>query len=259
MAHPRYVALGSSFASGPGIRPVIDRTAGRPGRNYAHLLAQDLGADLTDATVGGATTANVLDTPQRQLWRTYPPQIDAVHPDADLVTVTAGGNDLGYIGAVLADAMRNRLLDSRLGRPLTRRRYPERPLEMPTAEQIAAATDGLVRIVDTVRTRAPRGRVVLVHYLPLFDEAAPDYDTSQLHAEQEHHHQQVAAQLSEVFATAGRRSGADVVGAEAYGPGHGLGSPDPWVNSLSLRHLLGSYHPNAAGMRAVADAIRARL
>ncbi len=98
MAVLRMVALGSSFAAGPGIEPVVDRAAGRSGRNYAHLVATRLGASLVDATVSGATTETVLRARQRVGLRTFPPQIELVTADADLVTVTAGGNDLGYLG-----------------------------------------------------------------------------------------------------------------------------------------------------------------
>lgn len=253
-SYQRYVALGSSFASGPGIAPLVDRRAARSGRNHAHLLAAGLGAELVDASVGGATTANILDTPQRQLGRTFAPQIQAVHPDTDLVTVTAGGNDLGYIGGVLTDALRNRLSENALGARLVARRSPA-PAVLPTTDQIAAATDGLTRIVEAARARAPRARVVLVDYLPLFDVTAPPYEVSRLRPEQAEHHRRVAQQLTGVFTAAGARTGADVVLADAPGQGHTVGTPDPWVNGLSVRHLLGSFHPTAAGMRAVADAV----
>jgi hypothetical protein len=91
------VALGSSFAAGPGLEPVVDRAAMRSGRNYAHLVADRLGATLTDATVSGATTATILDEPHRVRRRVFPPQIESVHGVTELVTVTVGGNDLGYL------------------------------------------------------------------------------------------------------------------------------------------------------------------
>src|SRR3954471_24449688 len=69
MTYRRYVALHSSYAASPGIDPVIDRAAGRSGRNYPHLPAHVLCAELTDATVGGATTATILETHQRTLGR----------------------------------------------------------------------------------------------------------------------------------------------------------------------------------------------
>ncbi|MGO2537352.1 MAG: hypothetical protein ACTH8W_14405 [Brachybacterium tyrofermentans] len=55
-------ALGSSFAAGPGIDPVVDAGAQRSAHNYAHQLAERLGARLVDRTVSGATTANIVDT-----------------------------------------------------------------------------------------------------------------------------------------------------------------------------------------------------
>ncbi len=85
MARQRICALGSSFASGPGIKPLDDVSAGRSAKNYPHLLAAKLGAELTDLTCSGATLLDVLNTQAHQ-----------VLEDADLVTLTAGGNDLGY-------------------------------------------------------------------------------------------------------------------------------------------------------------------
>ena len=70
-----YAALGSSFAAGPGIPPIANADAGRSARNYPHLLAQRLGARLTDLTVSGATTATILDEPQLTFTgASFPPQ-----------------------------------------------------------------------------------------------------------------------------------------------------------------------------------------
>jgi hypothetical protein len=44
----KIIALGSSFAAGPGIEPIEDTNAMRSSRNYAHLLADRLGANLVD-------------------------------------------------------------------------------------------------------------------------------------------------------------------------------------------------------------------
>src|ERR1700712_3761348 len=82
------VALGSSFAAGPYLDPVVDRAAMRSGRNYAHLVAATLDADLVDATVSGATTATILQERQRVALRVFAPQIESVHAETDLVTVT---------------------------------------------------------------------------------------------------------------------------------------------------------------------------
>ena len=72
--------------------------AGRSARNYPHLVAEQLGLDLVDVTYSGATTANVLTDPQHGA----PPQVDALDGSEDLVTVTIGGNDAGYVPLLMA-------------------------------------------------------------------------------------------------------------------------------------------------------------
>ena len=91
---PVHVALGSPFAAGPGIEPVIAAGCRRSGNNHPHLVAARLGYDLVDVTSGGATVDDVVSRPQVLMaGGTAPPQLDAVVPDADLVTVTVGGNE----------------------------------------------------------------------------------------------------------------------------------------------------------------------
>lgn len=106
--------------------------------------------------MAGATTATLLEEPQRRGWRRFPPQVTGLPGDADLVTVTAGGNDLGYIGTMTTRAWGTRLADLPLVGGLVRSRLPQ-ALPVATAEQTAAAEDGLVRVVDAVRRWAPGG------------------------------------------------------------------------------------------------------
>jgi hypothetical protein len=66
---PKLVALGSSFASGPGLKPYKSTEAMRSERNYASLLAKHLDADLIDLTSGGSTLLNIIEEPQGSLPR----------------------------------------------------------------------------------------------------------------------------------------------------------------------------------------------
>src|SRR3982751_238342 len=88
-----YVALGSSFAAGPGIAAQAADSPGRCGQsaeNYARQVARALKLKLVDRSCGGATTADILGTGPLGL----PPQIDGLTADTALVTVTVGGNDV---------------------------------------------------------------------------------------------------------------------------------------------------------------------
>ncbi|WP_433219739.1 SGNH/GDSL hydrolase family protein [Dactylosporangium sp. CS-047395] len=231
------VALGSSFAAGPGIEPVLDRRTGRSGRNYARLLGDRLGARVTDLSVSGATTGTLL--------------ADRVPADADLVTITAGGNDLGYVGGLIRTAISGRLRahwpTRLLGRRLARNAVP--PVREADLERVAA---GLARVVMTARERAPRCRVVLVDYLPLLGPEtawtrATPFDPAQIAA-----FRHIGEQLADAFARASARTGADLLRASELGAGHALGSRNQWVTGLRRP---APFHPNAAGMQAIANAL----
>src|SRR5207245_782059 len=84
-------ALGSSIASGFGIS-VQSTSCGRSNRNYPNLVAARFELKLVDVTCGSAAIRHLLDEPEGD----NPPQIEAVTRDTKLVTVTVGGNDIGY-------------------------------------------------------------------------------------------------------------------------------------------------------------------
>ena len=162
----RYVALGSSMAAGPGIRPTADDApagAGRSAVNYPHLVADRLSYELVDVTFSGATTANVLTERQRGT----PPQIEALDGTESLVTVTIGGNDVGYVPMLFAAGLPRWMrsvpfLGGRLG-----------DLVDPTARDraLVAVEESLRNVGRAVRERAPRAKVLFVDYLTLLPPA----------------------------------------------------------------------------------------
>ena len=97
----RYVAMGDSYSAASGNIPP-DPTAApqclRSTVNYPHVIAAKLGATLTDVTCGGADTSDYA-TGQ------YPgvaPQLNALQPNTQLVTMTIGGNDSSvFIDSIL--------------------------------------------------------------------------------------------------------------------------------------------------------------
>lgn len=67
--------------------------------------------------------------------------------------------------------------------------------------------------------------------------------------------------LDAAFAAAAAQSGATLVRASRASLGHGLGSAQPWVTGFAFRPPLrrgrgvAPYHPNLAGMTAVAGLV----
>lgn len=251
------VALGSSFASGPLIDPVENRSAMRSGRNFAHQVAQRLGATLIDRTSAGATTAHILDSEQvAHDGVRLPPQIESVLPDADVLLVTAGGNNLGLLPTIISAALRHgRRAD--LIESFGAKYLPEVPVV--ADEQVELVISDLVDIATAVRNRAGAARVVYVDYQTILSPATArldlfaDADLTALRALQE--------SLASAFVTASQEAGADLVRASGISAEHAVGDVQPWVNALLAdpASLGASFHPNLAGMTAVADAIEAAL
>ena len=250
MASERYVALGSSMAAGPGIKPRATDApvrAGRSARNYPHLVAQRLGYDLVDVTYSGATTANVL----RERQHSAPPQVDALDGSEHLVTVTIGGNDVGYVPLLFAATVPSLL------RALPVIGNALRDLLDPAARERALADVGasLREVGQTLRTRAPQARIMFVDYLTLLPAAgAPAPPLSDAVADLGRH---IADRLADITAEAARETGCEVVGAAQASRAHHAWSADPWtVGAGSLLPWRPKpFHPNAEGMRAVAELV----
>ena len=65
----------------------------------------------------------------------------------------------------------------------------------------------------------------------------------------------IGEQLAEGFAAAARTSGAELVRVCEPSRTHAVGSDNPWVGGFRPRSTMIQFHPNAAGMEAVADEI----
>ena len=249
----RYVALGSSMAAGPGIRPGADGApfrAGRSARNYPHLVADKLSLDLVDVTYSGATTAHVL----RERQNGAPPQIDALDGSEDLVTVTIGGNDAGYVPLLFT-----------AGLPSIVRRLPilsgvlrDRLDPAVRDRALADVAESLKEVGRTLRERSPRATVLFVDYLTLLPPAGtPAPPLSDTDAALGRH---VAETLERLTAEAAADAGCGLVRAAEASRDHHAWSAEPWTTKfgLPIPGRAAPLHPNAAGMRAVADLVVAQ-
>lgn len=246
-----YVALGSSYAAGPGVGepdPEAPEKSGRSLANYAHLVAETLELRLRDVTFSGATTASILTESQEG----EPPQIDAVRPTTRLVTVTIGGNDVGYVGALGAASL-----------PTVLRRLPgvgrtlRSALDRDERDRALRLVEGSIRrIVAEVRTRAPEARVLLVDYPTVLP--ADDLPSLPFSTEDAALGRHIAAGLERATAAAAAEAGADLIRASEASRFHHAWSPEPWTTDQRgvLPFTAGDpFHPTETGMRGVAALI----
>ena len=255
----RIVNLGSSFSAGPGIPPQVNTAAGRSGANFAHLLAKALDADLTDLSVSGATLLNITETSQVANGQKFPPQIQGVPEDADIVLVLGGGNDMSYVGGLFMEhtwmmgafSLINRLKGASM------------PAMPPPADE-DEVTRRFGKVLDAVHAKAPQARVIVVEYLTLL---GPDTKPS-IHvpfdAGRLKHHQAIASKLQSATRKVvdSRSEWCERVPMAELSQGHGIGSAEPWVfGCTAMEQLTGKtwYHPNAEGMKAVAKVLHAQI
>jgi lysophospholipase L1-like esterase len=244
----RYVAMGSSFAAGPGItQPAGDPTDNcrRSADNYAHQLARRRDLALTDVSCSGATTLGVLAP-----WNGHPAQIDAIMPGTTLVTVTIGGNDVGYIGGLTAGSCRS--LAARKGDAAGLAKCPI--VSRPTEAAYASLATSLRQIATEVRARAPRAKLVFVDYLTILPAAGVCAATP-LSPQDADASRETARRLMEITRQAAMESGANDLAASSLSIGHDVCGKTPWMNGFPTPAGVAPYHPNLAGMTAVAEAL----
>ena len=245
----RYVALGHSYTSGPGIpNQVPDGIGcGRSDHNYPHLVAAALAVtDFTDVSCGSATTEHMTEAQPLPDGLANGPQLDALRPDVDLVTLGIGGNDIGF-GEIIANCVARSLLLP-VGSPC-QAHYTRQGDEL--GARIEAAAPKLAAVLAGIRERAPLARVMVVGYPVILPADGPGCwplmpiavgDVGWLRT--------VEGRLNAMLAEQAAAAGATFVDTYPSSVGHDVcrlpGAK--WVEGLVPTAPASPVHPNTLGM-----------
>jgi len=251
-----YVALGDSFTSGAGLPDEISSAGlcAQSRLSYPHLVAEAFDADLADASCGGATTENGTLAQQRTDGP-WPPQLDRLEHSTDLVTVSLGGNDLGWYGDLMFGCSSAAVADP-TGSPCQQPTTGRADLTALPA-QIGSRLESLLA---EVHRRAPKARILLVGYpqlvpaegtCPELPLATGDYPF-------------VRAQWEAMDAAMRKAAlAAKVTYVEVLGPSEGhdvCAGADAWVNGATQQPgVAAPYHPLRQGQAAVAELVKRAL
>ncbi|WP_175543781.1 SGNH/GDSL hydrolase family protein [Micromonospora pattaloongensis] len=256
----RYTALGDSYSSGTGAPPYLGSpnpaNCRRGNGTYSVQIQGDrfrgLSIDRTNLKACHGARINELTAPQSL---EEFPQVEYVKQYTRLVTLTIGGNDLGF-----ASKLRQCALSDCGGAPLVT------PTELQTTQA------RLVSLYQNITSRMRSDAVLVVLSYPAFlpipgVDPLPTsgscfgtnatLDTAELTRIAEG-----TAQARDMIAAAVRATGdARVVFVDAFDAfqGHRVCSGDPWSNGFVLSDPEESFHPNARGYRAIADRLRQAL
>jgi lysophospholipase L1-like esterase len=241
----RVAALGDSYSSGEGAG-AYERSSGgchRTARAWPRLLA-DPDRDVTvvaHLACSGARTA-ALNSP----FKNEPAQLTqlaGVRPAPNVVTLTMGGNDIGFAD-VLADCVAHDCVaDGRLDR---------------AGRELTQAMPAVLRGAYTrVQRAAPDAAVVVVGYPRLFPPAEGfTLSCHLLDANERARLNQLAGTLDQVTAAAAAAAGATFVSVLASLRGHELCGGDPWIYPIDILGGQERAHPTARGQQAIAAAVR---
>ena len=223
-AAPRisYVALGDSYSAGVGAGGNSGSCAQSPDAYPALWARAHPGASFTFAACSGATTADVLGG-----------QLSALSPSTTLVSLTVGGNDVGF-----SSVMKTCVLGS-----------------TSTCESAVAAAERtagrelpgrLDAVLSGIHAQAPAAQVVVLDYPGFYDTSAwfcPGLSGAD--------HQALDAgddELDGIIQAAAARHGDTFADVRARFAGHELCDNPAWLNSVTLP-VEDSYHPTAAGQQ----------
>ena len=216
-----YVALGDSFSSGVGTNSYTLSSSCRRGvYAYPWLVAQQRpNTSLTFVACSGATTTDVMAN-----------QIQSVTAGTDIVTMTIGGNDIGFS---------NLIVQCTLGSCSS-------ALDSTRASLGTVLGPRLDTVYTAIRSRTMTATVVVVGYPRIFSSAGC-FGTLGISATERTKANQLADALDQL--TGARAAAAGLTYRSAIAPftGHAVCSGSAWLNGLNLFNTVESYHPNRNG------------
>jgi lysophospholipase L1-like esterase len=235
-------ALGDSYSSGVGTPdpdPSSLPTCYRTPHAWPNLVAAALDWRVTNLACSGAQTQDITAPYGGQDAQTA--LLAALRPRPEVVTITIGGNDVGFAPVLVACFMGD--CSSRI-----------------TASERLVLTTLPGRLADTYRAveaAAPRARLVVVGYPRLFpSDASAVVGCDWLSDAERTSLIQAGELLNAVIAAEAWLAGATYVDVSRTLAGHELCTKAPWLVPLPEA---GAAHPTVEGQQAIADAVAYRL
>jgi lysophospholipase L1-like esterase len=251
-----YVALGDSYTAGPLIpNPVLPLGCLKSSNNYPRLAAPSIGLTLRDASCSGARTDHMTSPQNVDPDGPNPPQFNSLDATTTVVSVTIGGNDIGF-----SEVAQGCITVNPFSTPC-KNKYTAGGKDQ-LAERIAATAPKVAAVLQGIHTRSPAAEVFVLNYPAIFPETGfgcwPQMpigfgDVPYLRSTQQ--------KLNTMLATQAAANGATLVNWYGASIGHDAckGSSTRWVEPLVPGELAAPIHPNKAGMQGAANVLVAAV
>ncbi len=259
------VGLGDSYAAGPLITPQDPASPGclRSLVNYPHLVASQKHYVLTDVSCSGATTDDMFSSQTGYDGKPVPPQLNALRPGTNVVTLTIGGNDIGFTG-IIENCVAYPTGGTRSGKPNCKDFYTAGGVDQLSA-RIAATRPKVDRVLQAIKGRSMSAHITVAGYPAILPEALPAnlntcYPQMPLTPTDVGYLRGIENQLDQMLKDSAAANGASY--ADTYTPSIGHDACQipsvRWVEPLLVPAAdAAPVHPNRAGERAMARAVEA--
>jgi lysophospholipase L1-like esterase len=249
-----YAALGDSYAAGPLIpNPTLPLGCLKSDRNYPHLAAPGIGLTLRDATCSGAKTTDMTNPQNVEPDGPNPPQLNSVDSTTAVVSLTIGGNDIGFSevaqSCITVNPFSHPCLD----------KYDSGGVDQLKA-RIEATAPKVAAVLAGIKARSPSARIYVVNYPAIFPETGYGcWPQMPLGFQDVPYLRSTEQRLNAMLATQAAAAGATLVNWYGASIGHDAckGSSTRWVEPLVPGNAAAPIHPNATGMQGGANALLA--
>lgn len=251
-----YVALGDSYVAGPFIPyPVLPLGCLKSDHNYPHLAAPAIGLPLRDPSCSGATTADMTNPQSIEIDGPNPPQLNSLDAETKVVSLTIGGNDIGF-----AEVAESCITLNPFGHPCKETYDPGGHDVL--AERIEETAPKVAAVLEGIRERSPSAAVYVVNYPAIFPPTGygcwPQMPIAWADVP---FLRQTELELDAMLAGEAASHGATLVDWYGASIGHDAckGSSVRWVEPLVPENWAAPIHPNERGMQGAAAALVAAV
>ncbi len=255
-----YVAMGDSYTAAP-LFPlddalVIDDCL-RSESNYPTLVADELGIAVDDVSCSGASTTSIFSE-QKFTTKTQPPQIDALSPDADLVTVGIGANDFTFFSDMIFDCLA--VADRDVQGDPCRQSNTDAAGRDRLRRNLVKIRSNVKGVVEAIAERAPDARILLVGYPQIIPSEGTCRPRLPLAVGDYAYTRDLNLRLARAVRNGGVSAGAEYVDLVSASQGHDICAEEPWVAGIRGKdNRAAGLHPYPAEQEAVADLVLAML
>jgi lysophospholipase L1-like esterase len=251
-----YVSLGDSYTAGPLIpNPVLPLGCLKSSNNYPRLAAPSIGLPLRDPSCSGAKTDHTTQPQNVDPDGPNPPQFNSLDAETTVVSLTFGGNDIGF-----SEVAQSCITLNPFSTPC-KDKYNAGGKDQ-LAERITATAPKVAAVLQGIKTRSPLAKIYVLNYPAIFPETGfgcwPQMpigfgDVPYLRSTEQ--------KLNNMLATQAAANGATLVNWYGVSIGHDAckGSSTRWVEPLVPGELAAPIHPNKAGMVGAANVLVAAV